>query len=118
MDRISALGELEPLEHGKHDGPATRYRLKGAMGEIGFIRPLIHHFCDTCSRLRLTASGKLRACLLSDYQVDLKEEIRSNCTDETIARIFKKAARHKPRSHQLDDPHPTPVSEKMSAIGG
>jgi len=64
QQRIATLGELIPLDSGQNDGPARRYRIAGAKGEVGFISALSHHFCDRCNRLRLTADGKLRACLL------------------------------------------------------
>ncbi|MGM0452737.1 MAG: GTP 3',8-cyclase MoaA, partial [Thermodesulfobacteriota bacterium] len=55
--RIAALGDLHPVDRDKNDGPARRYRLAGAPGEIGFISAVSHHFCNECNRLRLTADG-------------------------------------------------------------
>jgi cyclic pyranopterin phosphate synthase len=77
-----------------------------------------HHFCDQCNRLRLTASGFLRTCLLSDRQTDLKTPLRSGATDPEIAQIIQTAIRQKPVSHQLNSGHPAAVCSRMSSIGG
>ena len=73
---IATLGSLIPVENGPNDGPAQRFRFENARGELGFISPISHHFCSQCCRLRLTANGKLRSCLLSEKQLDLKEQLR------------------------------------------
>ncbi len=117
MARVSALGRLVPVENGIHDGPADRYRFDGARGEIGFIRPLSHHFCHKCNRLRLTASGQLRACLLSDHQEDLREPLKKGCSDDELANIFIRAVRLKPFRHHLASDH-ADIQGQMSAIGG
>jgi cyclic pyranopterin phosphate synthase len=71
--RISVLGHLIPVRNSANDGPAQRYRFDGAAGEIGFIHAMSHHFCDRCNRLRLTARGQLRPCLLSDHRNILQD---------------------------------------------
>lgn len=115
---ISELGNLVTIQEAKHDGPARRYKYEGAIGEIGFIPALSHHFCNKCNRLRLTASGQLRPCLLSDHQEDLKEAIRQDCSDQQLADIFIKTVRHKPSDHNLIAKNPTRVCGQMRAIGG
>ena len=100
------------------DGPTVRYRFEGAPGEIGFISPLTHHFCQVCNRLRLTANGHLRPCLLSDREMDLKGPMRAGATDRDLERIFSEAADRKPRSHHLDSEDAISLSGRMSAIGG
>lgn len=116
--RLSISGELIPVKKGINDGPATRYKFKGAKGEIGFISPLSHHFCNKCNRLRLTASGQLRACLLSDYQEDIKGPLRKGCSDNELTDIFFSAVFHKPFEHNLTGNKPAMVSGRMSSIGG
>jgi cyclic pyranopterin phosphate synthase len=113
---LSALGELTPINKGNYDGPAKRYRFKGAKGEIGFISPVSDHFCKTCNRLRLTASGNIRPCLLSDYQEDVKTPLRSGCSDDDLAKIIIKTIENKPSGHMLS--FSEPVSIRMSSIGG
>lgn len=115
---ISSIGELVPVENGRDDGPARRYRLAGARGEIGFISALSHHFCSRCNRLRLTADGKLRACLLSDHYEPLKPVLRSGGTDEQVAEIFRKAVRHKAAQHRLCPNGDLVVHDQMQGIGG
>jgi len=116
--RIESLGKLIPVEKKNFDGPARRYRFKGAIGEIGFISPLSHHFCSMCNRLRLTASGFLRICLLADNQTDLKTPLRSGFSDQQLAEIILEAIRSKPMSHNLNGKQPKPVLSQMSSIGG
>ena len=116
--RISALGKLIPVPNTLNDGPAQRYHFEGAAGEIGFIHALSHHFCDRCNRLRLTARGQLRPCLLSDHHEDVRGIIRTGGTDEQLAEVFFKAVRHKPSDHNLAVQHPSGVCGQMSSIGG
>ena len=112
------IGELIPVEHQISDGPAERFRFAGAPGEVGFISAMSHHFCRTCNRLRLTASGHLRSCLLSDHQEDLKTPLRSGASDEALSAIFVKAARMKGIQHGLNADTKMRVSDQMSSIGG
>lgn len=116
--RISVLGSLMPVPKTMNDGPAQRYHFEGAAGEIGFIHALSHHFCDRCNRLRLTARGQLRPCLLSDHHEDVKGIMRTGGTDEQLAEIFFKAVRHKPSDHNLAMQNPSRVCGQMSSIGG
>jgi cyclic pyranopterin phosphate synthase len=116
--RISVLGNLIPVRNSASDGPAQRYRFEGALGEIGFIHALSHHFCDRCNRLRLTARGQLRPCLLSDRHEDVKGPLRSGCSDKDLAEIFFKAVRHKPSDHNLSVQDPSRVCGQMHSIGG
>jgi len=116
--RISTIGKIIPVKNSINDGPAERYKFEGAKGEIGFIGALSHHFCNRCNRLRLTASGQLRPCLLSDHHEDLKSLLRKGCSDEELAEIFLAAIRHKPSDHNLSISNPTEVLSQMSSIGG
>jgi len=117
-DRVIRIGKLDPVPHKEIDGPTVRFRFEGAPGEIGFISPLTHHFCQECNRLRLTASGRLRPCLLSDQEIDLKEPMRAGASDDDLAQIFREAAENKPPAHGLVSEHCSSLSGKMSAIGG
>ncbi|MCK5433771.1 MAG: GTP 3',8-cyclase MoaA, partial [Dehalococcoidales bacterium] len=78
MIRIEkALGKLEPGKLATGAGPARYYRLPGARGTLGFISPMTDCFCSECNRLRLTADGRLRPCLVADDEVDLKGPMRN-----------------------------------------
>jgi cyclic pyranopterin phosphate synthase len=122
MERISTLGGLIPLQKGRNDGPAKVFRLEeDAVGSLGFISPLSHHFCSRCNRLRLTSAGTLRSCLLHDNEVDLRSVLRSQSTDEAIRDALIEAIRNKPRGHQLDERLVRSGSDchgRMSRIGG
>jgi GTP 3',8-cyclase len=118
-DRLQALGTLHPIAAPPGDGgPAERFRFEGAKGEIGFIRPISRHFCKTCNRLRLTAIGQLRVCLLSNRQVDLKTPMRQGCSDDELKNIILEAVRLKPMEHHLHDDNSDCLDDDMSAIGG
>jgi cyclic pyranopterin phosphate synthase len=117
-NRISVLGDLVTVQEAEHDGPAQRYRYPGAKGEVGFIPALSQHFCNKCNRLRLTASGQLRPCLLSDHQENLKKVLRENGSDQDLAQVFITAVQHKPSDHNLVAKGPSPVCGQMRAIGG
>ena len=83
MERVRGIGELVPDKQRVGGGPATIYRIKGALGSIGFISAVSKPFCKTCNRLRLTSDGKLRSCLLTGGEVDIKDILRSSNLDET-----------------------------------
>lgn len=117
-DIISKIGKLIPVEKDTNDGPAERFRFENSLGEIGLIRPISRHFCNTCNRLRLSANGQLRPCLLSDNQEDLKKLLRKGGSDDELAEVFFKVVRQKPSEHNLSVDNPPKVSAQMSTIGG
>lgn len=98
---IESLGPLFPVRARKH-GPSKYYRFEGAKGVIGFISALTHHFCSDCNRLRLTSDGKLRPCLFSETEIDLRSALRSGASDEEIARLLRLSIEVKPKEHQLN----------------
>jgi len=95
------LGPLEPAEMDIGGGPARYYRLPGAKGTVGFISPLSEHFCGGCNRLRLTADGQLRPCLLSEYEIDLRTPLRSGAGPAEIRGVLEQAIAAKPSGHHL-----------------
>lgn len=114
----AAFGPMSPVAHASDGGPAQRYHLEGAMGEIGLIQPISQHFCATCNRLRLTANGHLRMCLLSNHQVDLRTPLRNGCSDEELKQIILEAVRTKPMEHKFRGGSADCLKDRMSAIGG
>jgi cyclic pyranopterin phosphate synthase len=83
-------------------GPARYWRIPGAAGTIGFISPLSQHFCASCNRIRLTADGWVRTCLLTDrIGVDVKTPYRAGVRGEGLVALFREAIRLKPPSHDL-----------------
>jgi cyclic pyranopterin phosphate synthase len=116
--RISTIEQLIPVQGAANDGPAQRYKFEHAIGEVGFIPAMSQHFCNKCNRLRLTASGQLRPCLLSDHQENLKAVLRQECSDQELAKIFFAAVEHKPSDHNLAAQNPKRIAGQMYAIGG
>lgn len=78
-------------------GPARLCKLPGAKGRIGFIAPMSWHFCSTCNRLRLTADGKIRPCLFSNTEIDIKGPLRRGASKHELLKILKAAVGKKPR---------------------
>ena len=111
------LGELRPVKLAGGGGPARYYRLAGAQGTVGFITPISQHFCYRCNRLRLTADGKLRPCLLSDSEIDLRTPLRQGATIKEIKRLIVEAVCAKPERHHLSE-QVIPQGRTMSEIGG
>jgi cyclic pyranopterin phosphate synthase len=108
------LGQLLPVQRKSNDGPADRYKLDSGLGEIGFIHAISYHFCQTCNRIRLTANGQIRSCLLSDKTKDIRSLIRNGCSDEKIQNCLIAAVKLKPMSHMNQET----VHEQMVRIGG
>ncbi len=116
QERLAVLGELEPCTV-KGNGPAKYYRLPQAKGTIGFITPVSQHFCFHCNRLRLTADGKLRPCLLSEREVDLRQPLRQGISAEELKKLIKRAVDSKPRQHKLAQGY-VPQDRPFSQVGG
>ncbi|MBW2630578.1 MAG: GTP 3',8-cyclase MoaA [Deltaproteobacteria bacterium] len=123
IKNINSFSPLEPVneEHGKADGPASLYTLNGAKGEIGFISAMSHEFCNSCNRLRLTADGHLRACLLSDEPTaDLKIPLRDGCRNSELEALIRDLISRKPGSYKTgcQQIHRRKCATNMSSIGG
>jgi len=117
--QVETIGPLEMIAHIQTRGPATYARLPGARGRIGFIAALSHHFCKTCNRLRLTADGKLRACLFAEDEIDIRGPLRRGASPAALQQIIQSAAAAKPKGHALNEAGTKPVSGRvMQAIGG
>lgn len=115
FNRLSRL-ELIAAEQPVGNGPARSFRIPGAPGTIGFISPLGDHFCAMCNRLRLTADGYLRPCLLADNEVAVREAVRAG---QDLAPLIVEAVTQKPRGHTLLNEFAFPVQDRvMCQIGG
>ena len=122
LDRLKAegvaagFGELEGVLRDDAPGgwgPARYYRYPGAAGTVGVITPLSHHFCGECNRLRLTADGRLRACLFSDQEIDVRTVLRGGADDD-VRDLIRAALATKPESHSSR----IGTARGMSQIGG
>jgi cyclic pyranopterin phosphate synthase len=117
--KVEKIGPLEEVPQIDTRGPATYARLPNGQGRIGFISAVSHSFCRTCNRLRLTADGKLRACLFAEHEIDIKGPLRNGADLEALKAIIKSTASAKPAGHRLDAPKPHPIKGRlMRSIGG
>ncbi|MGQ9584210.1 MAG: GTP 3',8-cyclase MoaA [Anaerolineae bacterium] len=113
----SALGPLIPVDGVRGNGPSRYYRLPGAAGTVGFISPVSEHFCAQCNRMRLTADGHLRPCLLSDLEVDLRPALRRGASRAELCDLLAQAIQAKPEGRHLAAAC-GPSRRSMSQIGG
>ena len=102
--------ELEPISH---DGVAACYRLPDAKGTVGLIAPMSHAFCAECSRIRITADGKLKPCLHSDVEIALR-----GLSGEELEQAIRRGILMKPERHHMDETGVTETHRGMFAIGG
>jgi cyclic pyranopterin phosphate synthase len=109
-----ALRELPREPH----STARVYAFADGEGEIGFVNPVSEPFCADCNRIRLTADGKLRTCLFSQHETDLRGPLREGAGDEELERIIRDAVWRKELKHRINEPGFRPPARTMSAIGG
>jgi len=115
---LEDLGPLIPVNRELGAGPAKYYRYEGAPGTIGFITHMSGHFCSQCNRLRLTADGKLRSCLFSDDEIDVRSTLRSGIGNDGIEPLIRLAVKQKPqRGKDVCDPE-RGRGRTMRGIGG
>jgi GTP 3',8-cyclase len=109
-----------PLDEVAREPHATArvFRFRDSPGEIGFISPVSEPFCGDCNRIRLTADGKLRTCLFSIHETDLREPLRAGATDTELEEIIRDATWRKELKHHVNEPGFRPPPRTMSAIGG
>lgn len=110
------LGCLEAADVATN-GPARSYRLASGMGTVGFISQISNDLCSRCNRLRLTADGFLRPCLMSDGEMDLRTPLRQGASDADLAGLWAHVVAHKPERHYLAEGQQV-VGRGMSQIGG
>jgi cyclic pyranopterin phosphate synthase len=116
--RLESIGKLIPIPSDQWDGPAKRLRIDGAIGEIGLIGAVSSHFCEECNRIRLTPDGKIRTCLFSDDEIDVREILRNGGTDQDLKGRLLVALAIKPERHHINTHLFKKCQRNMSAIGG
>jgi cyclic pyranopterin phosphate synthase len=116
----AAIDAVYPLEAQPREPHATArvYRFKDGHGKIGFINPVSEPFCGDCNRVRLTADGRLRTCLFSLNETDLRTPMRSGADDAELERIIRDAVWRKELKHHVGEPGFIQPARSMSAIGG
>jgi cyclic pyranopterin phosphate synthase len=108
---------LEPVQREPH-ATARVYRFADGHGSIGFINPVSEPFCGDCNRIRLTADGRLRTCLFSLNETDLRAPLREGADDAELEQIVRDAVWRKELKHHVNEPGFVQPSRTMSAIGG
>jgi cyclic pyranopterin phosphate synthase len=108
---------LEPVPREPH-ATARVYRFADGRGKLGFINPVSEPFCADCNRIRLTADGRLRTCLFSLNETDLRTVMRSGANDEELERTIRDAVWRKELKHRVGEAGFIQPSRTMSAIGG
>jgi len=118
LERIGAVGALQPAPGPGGNGPARYFAFADAPGAVGVISPLSHDYCETCNRVRLTADGRLRLCLFGDYEIDLRTPLRAGATRDELAALFHGGMLIKPERHHLRLGEPASRMRAFSEIGG
>jgi GTP 3',8-cyclase len=116
-DMIDRVYPLEPVGRETHS-TARVYRFRDGRGQIGFVNPVSEPFCADCNRVRLTAEGKLRTCLFSMHETDLREPLRSGADDAALEQVIRDAVWRKELKHHVSEPGFIQPARTMSRIGG
>jgi cyclic pyranopterin phosphate synthase len=111
---------VHPLEELPREPAATArvFRFRDGRGEIGFVNPVSEPFCADCNRIRLTADGKLRTCLFSVWESDLRGPLRAGASDDELEAVIRDAVWRKELKHRIGEPGFRQPARTMSAIGG
>jgi cyclic pyranopterin phosphate synthase len=116
----AAIHRRYPLEPLPRDPSATArvYRFADGRGRIGFINPVSEPFCGDCNRIRITAEGRLRTCLFSLRETDLRAPLREGADDDQLEQVVRDAVWRKELKHRVNEPGFVAPARTMSAIGG
>lgn len=116
----NAIADIYPLEAEPREPSATArvYRFTDGVGSIGFINPVSEPFCGDCNRIRLTADGRLRTCLFSLNETDLRSPMREGASDADLRHIIRDAVWRKELKHHIGEAGFIQPARTMSAIGG
>ncbi|HZD60886.1 MAG TPA: GTP 3',8-cyclase MoaA [Anaerolineae bacterium] len=114
--KLEGHGLMGPVDGPAGAGPAKYFNVKGTLGTVGLISPMSNHFCGTCNRLRLTPDGKLRPCLFSDAEFDIKPALRHNVSKEEILLMIQDVLNDKPERHKAGNAET--LKRLMYQIGG
>lgn len=110
------LGNLIPVFEKDESSPAKYFKLPNGKGKIGFINPISHEFCEYCNRIRMTADGRLKSCLHSNEEIDIKSALSKN--KENIKQTIRQAIIQKPSQHTINKKDHIIIERDMVRIGG
>ena len=117
-ERLASRFDLERLGANHTSETANRWRIRGSAAEIGIIAPVTEPFCGNCNRLRLTADGKIRTCLFSLNEPDLRAHLRSGASDDQIVDWLRQVVWKKEERHHIGEQEFVQPERSMSCIGG
>ena len=118
LAEIGRVGELVPIQRTGPSGPARLYRFAAGQGRVGVIPAVSHHFCNECNRLRVTADGRVRPCLFSVDEPDLKALLRRGATRDELGAFLAGAICAKPERHRIGEDDFRQGPRAMHGIGG
>lgn len=118
LERLQAKFNLLPASADNPSSTAKRWVFSDGRGEIGIIAPVSEPFCGQCNRIRLTADGKIRTCLFSVTEHDLRGRLRNGLSDEALGEWLEEVVWQKEARHHIGEPDFVPASRSMSCIGG
>jgi cyclic pyranopterin phosphate synthase len=118
LERLQKAFALRPLPQENAAATARRWGFAEGRGELGIIAPVSQPFCGHCNRIRLTADGKVRTCLFSVVEHDLREKLRQGCSDAAVGEWLQSVVLQKEARHHIGEPDFVPPSRSMSCIGG
>jgi GTP 3',8-cyclase len=118
LERLRARFDLQPVASDNASSTSKRWRFADGRGEVGIIAPVSEPFCGHCNRIRLTADGKVRTCLFSVVEHDLRSRLRNGSSDEQIGEWLKGVVWQKEARHHIGEPDFQFASRSMSCIGG
>ncbi len=118
LRRLQARYQLQPAPARSASETSTRWVFPDGRGEIGLISPVSEPFCGHCNRIRLTADGKVRTCLFSVVEHDLRSRLHGGDSDEDIAKFLQSAVWQKEERHHIGEPEFVAPERSMSCIGG
>jgi cyclic pyranopterin phosphate synthase len=118
LQRLQARFDLRPLAPDNPSATAKRLAFGDGNGELGIIAPVSEPFCGHCNRIRLTADGKIRTCLFSVTEHDLRCRLRNGASDEQLGEWLKEVVWQKEPRHHIGEPEFVPPPRSMSCIGG
>jgi cyclic pyranopterin phosphate synthase len=118
LERLQARFELRPIPGDNPSATARRWAFADGRGELGIIAAVSEPFCGHCNRIRLTADGKIRTCLFSVTEYDLRSQLRQGASDLELVEWLKGVVLQKEARHHIGEPDFVPPSRSMSCIGG
>ncbi len=118
MTELESIGPLIPVERTGPAGPARLFRYEKSLGRVGVIPAVSSHFCSECNRLRVTADGRIRPCLLCSDELNLREALRQGASDLEIETFLRNAATAKPKQHRVGEKDYQEGRRGMQQIGG